>query len=345
MKPRPWTVRRRRRDEVVFVLGAGASVDAGLPTAAQLTAHLRAELSARLPWSQRLVALVDALRGRTASLSNSPPDSYEEIFWWLRTILDNRHFCEMLGVDRENYKIEYSEIARASRDIITEHLASSERRGDASYLARIADFARDGRAVKVFTLNYDTCVERACREHEVSITTGFAGVDRHHRGWKPHLLRDSRASGVLLHKLHGSLTWFGSDPRMYEDLEPPDPTRPKPTYARRPELVLGPRGKEQPDDPFAWLLNRFHETLKVARTCVVIGFGWTDPHVAERIRHEHRLGLDVVEVSVAAYGAPTPRMRGRPHGAYRAITGRASLALRDGSIGRAMDDARRVLIR
>ncbi len=250
-----------------------------------------------------------------------------------------------LGVDWERYEIDYSEIARASRDIITERLASSERRGDASYLARIADFARDGRAVEVFTLNYDTCVERACREHEISITTGFEGVDRHRRGWKPHLLRSSRASGVLLHKLHGSLTWFGSDPRMYEDLEPPDPSRPKSTYARRPELVLGPRAKEQPDDPFAWLLNRFHERLKVARTCVVIGFGWTDPHVAERIRHEHQLGLDVVEVSVAGCGTHVPRMRGHLRGADRPVLGRASHALRDGSIGRAIDDARRVLIR
>jgi hypothetical protein len=131
---------------------------------------------------------------------------------------------------------------------------------------------------------------------------------------------------------------------MCEDLEPPDASRPKSKYARRPELVLGPRAKEQPDDPFAWLLNRFHETLKAARTCVVIGFGGNDPHVAERIRHERQLGLDIVEVSMAVGPAPEPRMRGHPHGAYRPITGRASAALRDGSIGRAIDETRRVLI-
>jgi len=142
----------------------------------------------------------------------------------------------MLGIDWERYKIEYSEIACTSADIITELLASRERLGDASHLARIADFARAGRAVKVFTLNYDTCVERACREHGISITTGFEGVDLHRRGWKPRLLRDSRASGVLLHKLHGSLTWFGKDPSMCEDLEPPDPSQPR--SAPGPELVL-----------------------------------------------------------------------------------------------------------
>lgn len=90
------------------MLVAGASVDAGLPTAADLTAHLRTELSHRVPWSGRLLALVDGLRGRTTSVSDPSSDSYEEIFWWLKTILDHDPFCRSLGLDPDGFKVEYS---------------------------------------------------------------------------------------------------------------------------------------------------------------------------------------------------------------------------------------------
>lgn len=187
----------------------------------------------------------------------------------------------------------------------------------------------------MFTLNYDTCVERACREHGISITTGFEGADLHRRGWKPHLLRDSRASGILLHKLHGSLTWFGNDPDVFEDLEPPDPRRPKHDHSARPTLILGPADKAQTDDPYAWLLNRFHETLQTARTCVVVGFGWRDLHVAKRIMHENEYGLDVIEVSDKVTLGVQPRIAGHRPGAKDVVPEFASVALR----GRAIADA------
>jgi hypothetical protein len=31
--------------------------------------------------------------------------------------------------------------------------------------------------------------------------------------------------------------------------------------------------------------------------CVVVGFGWQDPHVADRLAYETSLGLDLVDVS------------------------------------------------
>jgi len=77
---------------------------------------------------------------------------------------------------------------------------------------------------------------------------------------------------------------------------------------------------------------------------VVIGFGGNDAHVAERILHERKLGLDVVEVSRGVARVPEPRRQGALRGAYWPIPRRTSDALRDGSIGRAIDETRRVLI-
>jgi len=348
---KPWSVRRRRRDEVIFVLGAGASVDAGLPTAAELTVHLQNEWVKRVPAAATVLEAINRVRRHATWSSDVPALDYEAVFWWLRTLIDHEALRPLAGLDRRSYDKElFAEMAETSRDIITEHLSAKESGdGDVSYLWRMVEHARNGQAISVFSLNYDTCVERACRDAGIPITTGFDGEDVHRRGWKPALFgQRSGHRGILLHKLHGSLTWFGEDPSMYEDLDPPNPAREKTKWDARPQIILGPGGKEQPDDPFAWLLYRFHRALQRARTCVVIGFGWRDPHVAARLGHEYDLGLDIVNVAPENTRAASPRRRDsttkKRLGAFRPITSSAADALRGDAIADAIACTRRVTL-
>lgn len=271
-------------------------------------------------------------------------DDYEEIFWWLQTLLERTRLRSILGIELQSYEELVGGIKIAVRDIITEHLSGRESSGgNVSYLSRIADFACGGRAIKVFTLNYDTCVERACRSEGIPIVTGFDGPDLHRRRWQPELFRRrSRQAGIHLYKLHGSLTWFGHDSNTYEDLEPTALSRAKTRYDRRPQLVLGPVTKVQTDDPFWWLMHRFHEELKRARTCVVVGFGGRDPHIARRILQEHQYGLDVVEVTPDLGTADRPGIRSDQHGARKGIRMTASEALQGDSIGEAISWTRSV---
>ena len=302
----PWsTLRDRTGNQVVFLLGAGASRDAQLPLAAEVTRHWRSELCRRVEGAERL--LVDIDRLRTRDHSGTVEDDYEEIFWWLQTLSERKPLRELMGIDSAAYEDLHAEIALETRDILTSFISQRERAGgDVSYLARLVEFASEGQPIEVFTLNYDTCVERACRSKGIPIVTGFDGPDRR-RGWQPELFRRKLGRGsVYLYKLHGSLSWFGSDPNLYEDLDPPDPARNKSKYDARPHLVLGPTAKVQTDDPFWWLLDRFHAALQQARTCVLIGFGGRDPHIAQRIAHERSLGLNVIDVGPAATPVSEP---------------------------------------
>ena len=81
-KKEAWSRLRTRSDEVVFLLGAGASKDAGLPLAAELTHALRAKLVERAPKSRAVLEAIDPLCAHRDDMSQ--PDDYEEIFWWLQ---------------------------------------------------------------------------------------------------------------------------------------------------------------------------------------------------------------------------------------------------------------------
>lgn len=161
---------------------------------------------------------------------------------------------------------------------------------------------------------------------------------------------EERSGGVQLFKLHGSLNWFGNDPNVREDARPPCPLRDDTLGGAKLQLLLGPAPKEQTDDPYAWLLHRFHETLQHVGFCVVIGFSWRDPHVEERIRHERNLGLDVIEVAYPV-ASRTYERRTAPagcfaRGAFKPVECKASDALRyPARLGRLLRDLRPLLRR
>jgi SIR2-like domain len=74
---------------------------------------------------------------------------------------------------------------------------------DPRYLQRLKDFVPEHGRLKVFTLNYDLCVEDACRDAGIELVTGFS----HSEGkWSPSLFQGP-SSGINLYKLHGSLNW------------------------------------------------------------------------------------------------------------------------------------------
>ena len=130
---KPWSVARDRSGkEVVFVLGAGASRDAQLPLADDLTRHWRGELVKRVEGAASLLEAIDRVRepdddGRLA-------DDYEQIFWWLQTLWEHRLLRRSLGIDPATYDALFHKIRENSRDIIADHLSERQNSGgDVAY--------------------------------------------------------------------------------------------------------------------------------------------------------------------------------------------------------------------
>lgn len=303
----------RTSGRVVVLLGAGASCDAGLPAVSTLSRFLHSSLVTLNPALQGRDDV--QLRRRREALQyvfeRQPDarDNYELMFEVTLQLLD--------GQPRSAVHDALYSVPGAARSHIA-HLLAIWPREDASYLLGLTAF---GECVDVFTLNYDTLIEDACRRASVICTTGFDRLGR----WEPDLL-GSPGAQIRLHKLHGSLSWHEHDGLASEQIDAGLWT------LNRPLVILGPRkfveesirsderigGEESTGQAvYRRLRECFLRRLFAAETCVVIGFGFgrTDAHVADSVDEFAERGGRVIEVNPLPC-AP-PRIRSTP--GYRLI--------------------------
>lgn len=178
-------------------------------------------------------------------------------------------------------------IKRPVYEILQSH--QSKKSYDPGYFVGLKRFLPEHGCLKVFTLNYDLCVEDACRSAEIDLTTGFR---KDTKRWDPSVFQ-SRDSGINLYKLHGSLSWVldGNPPNQNLIEAETGHTN------KEPELILGPRPKLQSDEPFLTLYYEFRKTLRSAKLCVVVGYSFGDAHINDALCEASRLGLTVLDVN------------------------------------------------
>lgn len=299
---------RAAENSVIFLLGAGATVDAGMPTVAGLTAELRQSLPSLLDANQ--VPRPEFTQAFDAILKADPSveSNYERFFEWIKLILD---------VQREPYrKLIHTEISESLVDAMS-HLSTvvgqevarllSARETHPEYICKLRDFLLPRKRLKVFTLNYDCCVEDACAAAGIDVITGFNPVTKK---WDPSLF-DKRRRGINLYKMHGSLRWFEAQEHASSlthimELLPCEcnsPNSPPSGVIKvwpSPELVLGPGTKIQSDDPFLTLYYEFHNSMHAAQCCVVIGYGYRDRHINSVMDRAIDAGLTIVDVNCSA---------------------------------------------
>jgi hypothetical protein len=207
-------IRKRVRNNLIFLLGAGATVDAGMPTVAQLTRELRNQLPILPDTNDTQRREFGQVFELFEASDPSVAENYERFFEWINLILEIHKdpFRKLIHTTIPQSLIEAMSHLRS---VIPQEVARllSSRKTDTNYLTRLAEFSPHNGRLKVFTLNYDCCVEDACRTTGIDITTGF---DPTNKKWSPSLF-EKKVSGINLYKLHGSLRWFGMrDNRLFK---------------------------------------------------------------------------------------------------------------------------------
>jgi len=179
------------------------------------------------------------------------------------------------------------------------------------YFAKLGGCIPELDRLKVFSTNYDLCVEDACRSKAISVITGF---DQKTGRWNPSRFREG-ARGVNLYKLHGSLNWSLNEDIQNQFIIEQYP----PSWNKEPDLILGPGSKLQHDDPFVTLYSEFHAALREARTCISIGYGFNDSHIAEPVREASNGGMKLIDVNPSPMGYRTKHYMNIPMGARAAF--------------------------
>lgn len=275
-----------KQNEIIVLLGAGASVEAGIPDSSEMVRRI-----------EELVA------------SDSDWKEFRDLYWYIRSSVHYADGLDGITGDRVLFNIErlvntLDELRRKERHTLYpfvgawnpklldvagnefEHVHSFRRkivevlRGrwlqlpmkeKANYYEGLLRFQREYEyPLRVFSLNYDLCVESAC---------GFRNVQRgfEDRRWDWRLFDETSddPAPLLLYKLHGSTDWQVDPDGRVTYVDAPTTVGPEDVA-----LIFGTSYKLQYVDPFLFLAYELRRwTLDDARVVVAVGYGFGDEHI------------------------------------------------------------------
>lgn len=287
-----------RSRDVVLLLGAGASADAGIPVSAQMITQLESSFI-----DERQRALYHHVKsaiyfssGLKGKFSDNVPYNIEVLVNSLYELERNEdhplfpfiaswnsRFVDLAGHDFSN--------VRDFRQSILERLKRWVAPDDphtADYYKGLITLQRDlNYPMQVFSLNYDLCVERL-HSADFGVETGFAGYGPQNC-WEWSRFESIETSGsatpnMFLYKIHGSIDWKRDErtKKLYrvEQIANVD--------ADKLELIFGREFKMEAADPYLFFAYRFRELTLSAKLIVALGYGFGDSHINKMISQSLR---------------------------------------------------------
>ncbi len=155
-------------------------------------------------------------------------------------------------------------------------------------LSRMVPRRQDLPRTRIFTTNYDLCLELAAKERRMPILDGFDLITPRTfdgRWFDYDFVRRSSKEGAPnylesvfhLYKLHGSVDWHRSSDGIVRDTE-----------TKTPYLIF-PRDEKFAlsfEQPFLEMMSRFQMALREKDTALIlVGFGFNDHHLNQPIFH------------------------------------------------------------
>jgi hypothetical protein len=272
-----------KRDEILMLLGAGSSVEAGIPASRDMVSRIEkllqdewADYRDLYNFVKSSIHYLDGIKGRF----DAGTFNIEQLVSTLDELRrgDEHPLYPFVGA----WVPKLYEVAGAGLCKISEFRSAIVRRlrddwvqlryhTDASYYAGLVRFQEEFQhPLRVFTLNYDLCVEKNCG---TSIQRGFDESRRW--DWRLFEDRQDAESKLLLYKLHGSIDWtYDAEKSLtyvdgFSHIAPDDIA-----------IIFGTTYKLQYVDPFlffAYELRRY--TLDFAKLIVTVGYGFADQHI------------------------------------------------------------------
>lgn len=127
-----------------------------------------------------------------------------------------------------------------------------------------------GNLLRVFTLNYDLCFERVVGKNQ-SVELGFNSVTKewHYANFDSHESKD-----FFLYKLHGSINWYTTQEKISKLKISDDPVE-------TPELIFGIQHKMTSIDPYFFFSSEFRKLCLESETklIVCVGYSFSDEYV------------------------------------------------------------------
>jgi hypothetical protein len=303
-----------KKDEVLVLLGAGASVDAGIPHSADMVSQIEAALEHEWQPYRELynyirsaIFYADGIRGTYAKdvaynierlvMSLDELARREEHPLYPFVGAWNPRLLQVAGSNFENVSPFKTKILEKLRHEWIE-LSNYDK---ADYFRGLVRFQRElNYPLRVFTLNYDLCVEKAYQtEHGEFPERGFGTADRL---WSHELLEDADPADkyMYLYKLLGSIDWMlEPDTRRLSFSDSTAKIK-----VDDGQIIFGITYKLQYVDPFLFLMYQLRRMSLEAKLLLVIGYGFADEHINGILRQALRGSPDKRLIAVTWSGEP-----------------------------------------
>lgn len=257
--------------EVVFLLGAGASVKAGVPDTFRFVKVFQQSVTNR---EERKA--VDKIIETFREWQNSDIDV--ELLLDTLTKLDTKEQEPLLKFFRGGRFIlsgypEKRPIVEDLKDFIKRN-AIIDTQERIRYIEPLLGFVEQYKPLDIFSVNYDTCIEQFCNVYKLNYQDGFDV------NWNPQVFERENVD-IRLYKLHGSIIWYRSDrsgciklPVMAEKAGIQLITGEKAD-----SLMLYPMQKFDYAEPLLELLIRFKTIMQNCKVLIVVGYSFRDAHI------------------------------------------------------------------
>lgn len=266
-------------EDIVFLLGAGASVEAGIPISNKMIEEIEILIKTDKDWIvykdlyfylRSSIHYSDGIMGKFSEQFNverllvviSQIEERERNIMYPFIGAWNSRLIDLAGVNFENVS--------KFKDLIRKRLyewVGLRNYEQASYYQSFGTLAGDvGTLIKVFTLNYDLCFETVVgRTKEIKL--GFTKTSNE---WHYTNFDSDEGISFNLYKLHGSIDWYIQNNKLYksERLE------------QNPELIFGIMHKMTSVDPYFYYSSKLREVcFNEAKILVIIGYSYADEYV------------------------------------------------------------------
>ena len=292
-------------DDVMILLGAGASRDAGLKTSIDMVRDLEARLGGDSGWSdfaslyncvKSCILYADGVRG---DFNTGDAFNIERLVNALDELSRNQEHTIYPFVAAWNMELlrhgdpTFARVRELRTKIVAQlvsdwvHLQNYD---SADYYEGIIKLQRAwGTPLHVFSLNYDMCVERVCRTHACNVNRGFEKSEDGETVWNWLQMEDEERSvdPIYLYKMHGSLDWRRTKNGELIALDEPKPGDSVDDY----QLIFGTSYKLRYDDPFLYFVYCLRRFAIEAKVIVSVGYSLQDDHVNKILERAMHAGV------------------------------------------------------
>lgn len=311
----------KESEETIIFLGAGASVPADVPDTREFIYGAKGFLnhigSCGTENEQKILRILIERLERRLGKEQADLEKVLETVTDLNNLNDNiltDFFEEKKPLFNEKDMKDLLQLEKKLRRFIREMTIVSDDKIE--YLEPLRFFT----PLKVYSVNYDTCIEQFCKKYSLSYTDGFELY------WHPEFFEDEEYR-VKHYKLHGSVMWWKTNRNTYVKIPIKSPMK-------NIELITGEiaenvivypvPGKADYSRPLLDLKSMLYKDLKQARICIVIGYTFRDDSIKQVFFEaaEENHDLLIILISPSAAEIYDRQLKSRSNGNFSSLGGR-----------------------